>query len=343
MRALEVTEERGLAEAELPDPAPGSGEVSIEVAFCGICGSDLHMLPSPAIAPGTVMGHEFSGRVAAVGDGVERLSKDARVCVLPMDPCGACPACLAGNEHLCVEMPVRGHGLGGRSGAFAERVLAPAENVFELPDSVSDEQGALVEPLSVGVHAVRLAEADPEDPVVVLGAGPIGVMTALALRAQGFERVVVVEPGEPRRERIAALGFEAVPLEGVHEATVKRLGSELPAAVLECAGHPSALGLALELVRPAGVVVAAGVLEEPVPLNQLLLILKEVRVIGSFAYRREDFAEALELVASGAIPADELITEVASLDRAQELFDELRRPGTEQLKVLLRPGARQAA
>jgi 2-desacetyl-2-hydroxyethyl bacteriochlorophyllide A dehydrogenase len=337
MRAVEVTGERGLAETELPDPAPGPGEVAIDVAVCGICGSDLHMLPSPAIAPGTVMGHEFSGLVAALGEGVEAPSEGARVCVLPMDPCGACPVCLGGNEHLCVEMPVRGHGLGGRPGAFAERVLAPAANVFELPDSVSDEQGALVEPLSVGVHAVRLAEADPGDPVVVLGAGPIGVMTALALRARGFERVVVVEPGERRRQRISALDFEAVPMEGVHEAVVERLGSELPAAVLECAGHPSALGLALELVRPAGVVVAAGVLEEPVPLNQLLLILKEARLVGSFAYRREDFVEALELIASGAVPTDQLITEVAPMGRAQALFDELRAPGTDQLKVLLRP------
>jgi 2-desacetyl-2-hydroxyethyl bacteriochlorophyllide A dehydrogenase len=338
MRALMVTEERGLSEEELPEPEPGPGEVTVEVALCGICGSDLHMLPSTAIAPGTVMGHEFSGRVIALGDGVEGVIVGDRVCVLPMDPCGACPACLAGNEHLCVEMSVRGHGLGGRSGAFAERVLAPADNVFELPDSVSDEEGALVEPLSVGVHAVKLAGLDPSEPAAVLGAGPIGVMTALALRARGFERLVVIEPGERRRERIAALGFEAVPIEGVHETVVERLGSELPAAVLECAGHPSALGLALELVRPAGVVVAAGVLEEPVPLNQLLLILKEARVVGSFAYRREDFAEALELVASGLIPSERLITEIAPLDRAQQLFDELRRPGTEQLKVLLRPG-----
>jgi threonine dehydrogenase-like Zn-dependent dehydrogenase len=297
MRALEVTEERKLAEAELPAPEPQAGEVAIDVAFCGICGSDLHMLPSPAIAPGTVMGHEFSGTVAALGEGVEGWELGERVCVIPVDPCGECPNCLAGNEHLCVQAPLRGHGLGGRSGGFAERVTAPATSLFRLPEQVSDEHGALVEPLAVGVHAARLAELDPSEPVCVLGAGPIGVMTCLALRAEGFERLVVIEPGERRRERIEAL----------------------------------------ELVRARGVVVAAGVLEEPVPLNQLLLILKEARIQGCFAYRREDFERAIELLASGELPGDELVTEVVPMGRAQEMFDELRSPGTDQLKVLLRP------
>lgn len=338
MRALQVTEERGLAEADLPEPEPGPGEVAIEVAFCGICGSDLHMLPSAAIPPGTVLGHEFSGRVAAVGEGVSGLEPGQRVCVLPMDPCGECAACRDGHGHLCLQAPVRGHGLGGRAGAFAERVLAPATGVFALPDEISDEHGALVEPLAVAVHAVRLGAAEQRDPVVVLGAGPIGVMTALALRASGYERLVVVEPGDRRRDRAAALGFETMPLEGVHMAAVEALGGELPVAVFECAGHPSALGLALELVRPAGTVVAMGVLEEPVPVNQLLLIIKEARIQGSMAYGPSDFERSQELLGSGRIPADELITEVAPLSRAEELFGELRRPGTEQLKVLLRPG-----
>lgn len=337
MRALEVTEDRKLAEAELPAPEPGPGEVAVDVAFCGICGSDLHMLPSPAISPGTVMGHEFSGTVSALGTGVEGWSVGDRVCVLPGTACGACPACLARHEHLCAEATIRGHGLGGRQGAYAERIAVDAASLFALPDGVPDEHGALVEPLAVGVHAARLAGADPTGPVCVLGAGPIGVMTALALRAEGFERLLVVEPGESRRARIEALGFEAVPLEGVHGAVIGAFAGELPAAVLECAGHPSALGLALELVRPRGTAVAVGVLEEPVPVNQLLLILKEALVRGAFAYQREDFARAIELLDGGGMPADELVTEVIPLGDAQAMFEELVRPGTDQLKVLLKP------
>ncbi len=336
MRALQVSEERKLVEADLPSPEPGAGEVSVDVAFCGICGSDLHMLPSPAVPVGAVMGHEFSGRVAALGEGVADWEAGERVCVLPVTSCGVCPNCKAGHEHLCVEAPMRGHGLGARQGAYAERVVVDAATLFRLPDEVSDEHGALVEPLAVGVHAASLAGLDPSEPVCVLGAGPIGVMTCLALRAEGHERIVVVEPGESRRARIEALGFKALPMEAVHEAVVTELGMELPAAVFECAGHPSALGLALELVRARGTVVAAGVLEEPVPLNQLLLILKEALIRGAFAYRREDFARAIELLASGDLPAGDLVTEVIELDGAQAMFDELVRPGTEQLKVLLR-------
>ena len=337
MRAVQVTEDRKLAEGELPDPEPGPGEVTVDVAFCGICGSDLHMLPSPAISPGAVMGHEFSGRVAVLGEGVEGWSEGDRVTVLPGTPCGECPNCLAGNEHLCVHAMSRGHGLGGRQGAYAERVAVSAASLFPLPNGVPDEHGALVEPLAVGVHARALAAVRSDDPVCVLGAGPIGVMASLALRAGGAERVVVVEPGEARRTRIEELGFDAVPLDGVHESVIQRLDGELPAAVLECAGHPSALGLALELVRSAGTVVACGVLEEPVAINQLLLIVKEARIQGAFAYRREDFEGALELLATGAVPAERLITGVAGLGEAQAMFDELLRSGTAQLKVLLRP------
>lgn len=337
MRAVQVTDQQGLAEGELPDPEPGEGEVAVEVAFCGICGSDLHMLPSPAIPPGTIMGHEFSGRIASVGEGVEGWCAGDRVSVIPGKPCGECPNCLADREHLCGEAVMRGHGLGGRPGAYAERIVVHSDCLFRLPDGVPDEHGALVEPLAVGVHAAGLASLESGDPAVVLGAGPIGVMCALALRASGVDRVVVVEPGDSRRERIEGLGFTAVALEGVHEAVIGALDGELPGAVVEGAGHPDALGLALELVAPAGTIVAAGVLEEPVPINQLLLIIKEATIRGAFAYRREDFDRSIELLASGQIPADELITEVAPLGRAQEMFDELRRPGTEQLKVLLAP------
>jgi threonine dehydrogenase-like Zn-dependent dehydrogenase len=146
-----------------------------------------------------------------------------------------------------------------------------------------------------------------------------------------------VEPNERRRERIESLGFTALDLENAHMGVLETLGGELPHAVFECAGHPSALGLGLELVRPAGTVVALGVLEEPVPINQLLLIVKEATVRGSFAYSKRDFAAAIALVAAGELPGEKVITEIAPLERAWELFNDLSAPGTEQMKVLLRP------
>ena len=146
---------------------------------------------------------------------------------------------------------------------------------------------------------------------------------------------MVVEPGEHRRERIQALGFTAIPLDGVHEALIAELDGEL-AAVFECVGHPAALGLALELVAPAGTIVPARArgarADQPAAADH-----EGGRILGAFAYRREDFERAIELLASGELPAADLITEVVPLARAQEMFDELGRPGTEQLKVLLAP------
>ena len=151
MRAVQVTEERGLAEAELPDPEPGPGQVTLEVAFCGICGSDLHMLPSPAISPGTVMGHEFSGRIAAVGEGVEGWQAGDRVCALPGDALRGVPqlprraTSTSASRRRCA-----GTGWAGAQGAYAERIVVDPWSLFRLPDEISDEHGALVEPLAVG-------------------------------------------------------------------------------------------------------------------------------------------------------------------------------------------------
>jgi threonine dehydrogenase-like Zn-dependent dehydrogenase len=163
------------------------------------------------------------------------------------------------------------------------------------------------------------------------------VMTAVALRAEGFDRVVVVERNPRRAERVAALGFDVVGLEDVHMKVIDALGGELPRAVFECAGNPAAAPLALELVRPRGRVVLLGVLEEPVAISQLVLLVKEAELRGSFAYLSDDFARALELLAAGRVDAGALVTAVADLGEAQEWFDELLRAETGHLKVLLKP------
>jgi 2-desacetyl-2-hydroxyethyl bacteriochlorophyllide A dehydrogenase len=337
MRAVEIAEDRRLVPVEREEAELAPGHVRVEVAYCGICGSDLHLRPSAAVPAGTVMGHEFAGRVLETGPEVERWAAGDRVAVFPFIPCGECPLCAQGDEHVCVNAAVTGIGLGANQGAYAERVAVPAGTLFRLPDGISDRDGALAEPLAVGVHGVALADVAPDAPVAVIGAGPIGVMTALALRAEGFERVVVVERNERRAQRMRDLGFAAVGLEGVHMAVLEGLGSELPHAVFECAGHPAALGLALELVRPTGRIVALGVLEEAVPISQLLLIVKEAQIRGSFAYRRADFARAIDLLEGESVPTDALITGVVELERAEEMFGALLQPDTEHLKVLLRP------
>jgi 2-desacetyl-2-hydroxyethyl bacteriochlorophyllide A dehydrogenase len=328
VRAVVIADDRSLVPQDVPDPEPGDGQVRVRVEACGICGSDIHMRPSEQIPPGAIMGHEFAGTIDALGAGVEGFGEGDRVCVYPFAPI---------DHHDLETAMASGIGLGANPGAYAESICVDQSMLWRLPDGLELEQGALVEPLSVALHGLDIGEVRQDDRCVVIGAGPIGVMTALALRARGVEQVLVVEKNDRRRERMEELGFEAIGLEGVHEQTIERLGGAPPAVVLECAGNPAAPPLAVELVAPGGRIVLLGVLEEPVEISQLLLMLKEAQIRASFAYRPKDFDEAIELIAAGKIPAERLITGREPLERANEMFAELENPATEHIKVLLRP------
>jgi 2-desacetyl-2-hydroxyethyl bacteriochlorophyllide A dehydrogenase len=337
MRAVAIGEDRRLYPTELEERPLAPEEARVTVAFCGICGSDIHLRASPAVAPGAVMGHEFSGTVSEIGEAVERFSTGERVAVFPFSPCGECPNCLRGDYHVCEQAATAGIGLGANPGAYAETVVVSESMLIPIPDELSFEHGALVEPLAVALHGIDIGEASPGDACVVIGAGPIGVMTALALKARGIERVLVIERNERRRERIESLGVDAIGLEDVHVRVLEALAGDLPDIVFECAGNPAAPQLAIELIRSRGIVVLLGVLEEPVEISQLVLMIKEAELRASFAYRRESFEEAIALLRRGELPAERLITGQAPLERAQEMFERLEDPATEDIKILLRP------
>ena len=329
MRAVVIQPDRSLVVQEIDEPQPAVGQVRIRVEACGICGSDLHLRPSEGMLPaGSIMGHEFAGTLEAIGDGVDGWSEGDRVCVFPGRPL---------DRHDIAAQLEAGVGLGPRPGAYAEAVVVDADTLWRLPEDLPLEHGALVEPLAVALHGLDVAGVESGDAVAVLGAGPIGIMVLAALRARGMERVVAVEPNERRRALAADLAGSAVGLEGVHSAVIEALG-EPPERVFECAGHPSALPLATELVAPSGVIALLGVLEEPVEISQMNLMIKEAQVRASFAYRPANFDEAIELIAAGRVPAERLITAREPLERAEEMFAELLRPGTDQVKVLLKPG-----
>jgi threonine dehydrogenase-like Zn-dependent dehydrogenase len=337
VRAIAIAEDRSLEPVELPERPLEAGEARVSVAFCGICGSDIHMRPSPAIPTGSVMGHEFSGTVGELGSGVEGFSVGDRVAVYPFASCGQCPNCLRGDLHVCQQAATSGLGLGANPGAYAESVVVRDSMLVPIPDELSLEDGALVEPLAVALHGVNVGEATPGDRCVVIGAGPIGVMTAFALRARGIEDVVIVERNEHRQERMRSFGFDAVGLDDVHVKVIESLGGDLPDRVFECAGNPAAPQLAIELVRSRGVIVLLGVLEEPIEVSQLVLLIKEAQMRASFAYRREEFEEAAVLLTARKLPTERLITGTAPLAEAQKMFDLLEDPATEQIKILLDP------
>lgn len=323
MKAVTLSPTGDMWWSEVPEPFPGEGEVRLRVAACGICGSDNHLRGMGILPPGYVMGHEFAGVVDAVGPGVTGWSEGDPACVYPFVPA---------DVHD-MTATITGIGCGGPAGGLAEACVVPAERLWRLPASVPVTHGALVEPLAVALHALDVAEVTADDPVAVVGAGPIGALTAVALKARGIANVAVVEPNDGRRALVDASAFG---LDGVHEALMAALGGP-PRVVFECAGHPSAPGLALELVAPSGVVALLGVLNEPVPISQLLLMVKEAQLRASFCYRPASFDEAVGMLADGLVPVDRLVTSVRPMAETDEVMAELRVPGTSELKVLLTP------
>jgi 2-desacetyl-2-hydroxyethyl bacteriochlorophyllide A dehydrogenase len=335
VRAVAITEERDLRIVELAEPSLRADQVRIRVRFCGICGSDLHMRSSPTVPPGVVMGHEFMGVIEELGSEVADFRVGDRVVANPLDPCGLCEHCLGGSAELCPTGIGRGIGLGATYGAYAETVVAPRSSLFRLAETVTDQQGALVEPLAVGMHAVRIAEPPRDVKCVVLGAGPIGIFTALALRSRGCESVLVIEPTAWRREAAGRLGF-LVGASGDDEPALGQLGGTAT-TIFDCSGHPAALASAMNLVAPGGRVIVVGVTASPSPIHSSLLVGKALHLLGSFAYTNLDFAAAIECLQSGLIPDRTLVTSIGPLDSAAHWFEDLSSGVTQQIKVLVEP------
>jgi len=327
MRAVVVDTDRNLSVRDVECREPGPGQVRIRVAVCGICGSDLHLRTSPTLPTGAILGHEFAGEVEALGPGVEAATLGDRVCVHPGPPL---------ERHDFGRAMSAGIGLGQHPGAYAEAVVVGADMLWPIPPGMPFEHAALTEPVAVAVHALRIGGVTSKSRTAVIGAGPIGMLVALVARAWGVDSLVAVEPNDVRRAALGRVGVPAVGLDDVRR-DVRRLVGGDPDVVVECAGHPSAPDVAVRLVGSEGTVVLVGALDEPVQISQIALIAKEARIRASFSYRPPDFTDALQLIASGAIPLDGLITAVEPLERAADMFDELRRPASAHVKVLLRP------
>jgi len=334
VRALVISAGRTVSVADVDQPEAGPGEVLLDVRFCGICGSDLHMAGNDAVPVGLVLGHEFSGVVARVGANVDGAwSPGDRAAVMPVGFCGECTACHSGG--IC-PAGLAGTPGTGRPGGFAQSVAVPATMLHRLPDSVSDKGGAIAEPLAVAVRAVARSEATPEEPVCVLGAGPVGYMTVVAAQARGLTRIAVVEPNSARRDKMARLGVRACAPDEANEAVPAALGSA-PHIVIDCTGHPTGISLATTLLEHQGRLVVVGIPGDLIPTDFMTIVIKELTIKGSLVYTPENYAEALTHLAQGRVPLDEIVTRVVSLDEAPYAIADLSTGASADMKVLLRP------
>jgi 2-desacetyl-2-hydroxyethyl bacteriochlorophyllide A dehydrogenase len=335
MKAAVFKKKDEMAVIDVPNPSAGAGEVVLKVHNCGICGSDLHAVQyGIGMPPDTVMGHEFCGEIHQLGAGVDGYRVGDRVTSLPYIACGVCDPCRRDDAMHCSK--IRSLGLGQLPGAYAEYVVCGAASLLKLPANVSSRAGALVEPLSVGLHGVKKSSIKPGMGCVVMGAGPIGLATLLWAKARGASAVVVSELAPGRTELAMKLGASAVvnPTEGDPADAVKSITGRAPEIVFECIGVKSTLGAAIGMVGRHGQVVVIGVCMEADSIYPLSCVMKEVRIDFALAYTRAEFQETIDALATGRIDATPMITDIIDVGQVPEMFTALKRPGS-RAKVMV--------
>ena len=331
-------------------PAPPAGWVQVRVDWCGICGSDLHeylagpvFIPVDAPHPLTglqgqcILGHEFCGEIAAVGPDVAGFAAGERVAADACQHCGHCWYCRHGQYNICENLAFTGL---MNNGAFAELVNVPAELLYKLPEGFPAEAGALIEPLAVGMHAVKKAGNLLGQNVVVVGAGTIGLCTIACARAAGAAQVIALEMSGARKARAQAVGASHVidPSKCDAQAEIRRLTGGLGADVsFECIGHKDTAQVAIDAIRKAGTCVMVGIFETASSFNFFDLVATEKHVIGSLAYNGE-FADVIAFIADGRIDVTPFITGRIGLEQIVEQgFERLVHDKENNVKIIVSP------
>jgi L-iditol 2-dehydrogenase len=317
MRVSVLRRAGDLAVEERPDPVPGPREVLVRIASVGVCGSDVHYYEHGRIGSYTVdapliLGHEPSGVVVAVGNDVTRLGIGQRVSVEPGVPDFTCEQCLSGRYNLCHGM--RFFATPPVDGAFAELVTVHEQFAHPVPNSLSDDAAAMLEPLSVGLWACRKAQVSAGSRVLVTGAGPVGLLAAQVAMALGADDVTITDVSEHRLALAKELGVSRAL--DVSATPLAAAGVEAD-VLLECSGHPAALAQAFGVVAPAGRVVLVGMGGDEAPLPVSRIQEYELLVTGTFRYAHT-WPTAIALAASGRVALDPLVTGHYPLDKVEE-------------------------
>ncbi|MEH7455768.1 (R,R)-butanediol dehydrogenase [Bacillus sp. JJ1127] len=349
MKALLWHNQRDVRVEEVPEPTVRPGAVKIKIKWCGICGTDLHeYLAGPIFIPTeehplthvkapVILGHEFSGEVVEIGEGVTSHKVGDRVVVEPIYSCGKCEACKHGHYNVCEQLVF--HGLGGEGGGFSEYTVVPENMVHHIPDEMTYEQGALVEPAAVAVHAVRQSKLKEGEAVAVFGCGPIGLLVIQAAKAAGATPIIAVELSKERQELAKLAGADYVLNPATQDvlAEIRNVTNGLGVNVsFEVTGVEVVLRQAIESTSFEGQTVIVSVWEKDATITPNNLVLKEKEVIGILGYRHI-FPAVIKLISSGQIQAEKLITKKITVDQVvEEGFEALVKDKT-QVKILVSP------
>ncbi|WP_430591865.1 zinc-dependent alcohol dehydrogenase [Humidisolicoccus flavus] len=321
MRAAIYRGPNDAAVVEKPKPTARDGWAIIAPEFFGVCGTDLHIWQGhhPRAQPGLTLGHEFVGRLTesnAIGEA------GTAVFVNPLIGCGECRSCLEHADHVCAKFGLFGIDV---DGGAAEFVSVPMASLVPLPEGVDLRSFALIEPASVCVRAVRRSRQRLGDTVRVVGAGPIGLMVALCARQAGAASVTIAEPSELRAATARALGFEVTETSPREQFDV----------VYDCTGHPSVAPHVLDLVLTGGTLVDVGLYRAPIAIDLPSVMRRELTIVGTHVYRPADVRGAIDLIASGQLPVERLVSSIRPLDEIQLAFEQILEGN--EVKVLLSP------
>jgi (R,R)-butanediol dehydrogenase/meso-butanediol dehydrogenase/diacetyl reductase len=345
MKALRFYGSKDLRVEDIAAPKIcGPRQVIVKVAWCGICGTDLHEYATgPIFMPSQqIVGHEFSGTVVEVGSELKDYREGDRVAIQPLLTFGDDYYSVRGLGHLSEEsgfVGIRNWAWGG----MGEYAVLNDYNVFKLPDSVSDEQGALVEPAAVTLYAIDNSGLQAGNTVLISGAGTIGALTVLSANAVGASQIFVAEPNPARRKFIESWGLCAGVFDPITEDVSARISERTTVGVdvaIECAGNENSLAACLRSVRRQGTVVQVGLATAACNVDLQLLVMKDVTLRGSFCYPIYSWPRVIALIAARKLPVEKTISSRVSLDAAvSDGFEVLNAPGTNRLKILVQPAA----
>ena len=343
MKALLLSEYKHLEVSDLPLPSRADDEVMVQVAACGICGSDVHGYDgaSGRRIPPIVMGHEAAGTIAALGSQVENFKVGDRVTFDSTVYCGKCAFCLRGEVNLCDDRQVVGVSCGDyrRAGAFAEYVTVPARILYRLPDGLGFAEAAMLEAVAVALHGVRVSELLGGESALVIGAGMIGLLLLQAARAAGCSPVFIADIDASRLALASDMGAdETLELSGdaLTQAILARTQGRSVDVVFEAVGRAETVAASIDCVRKGGKVTLVGNIAKEVPMPLQKVVTRQVRLQGSCSSAGE-YPEAMELIANGKIKVAPLITAVAPLADGPAWFERLHSREPNLMKVILDP------
>lgn len=338
MKCVKLVGKNKLELGEINEPVSNNGSVVFKVESCGICGSDLHYWDLGA-PENLVMGHEFAGTVIDPGSRID-LNVGDKITGLPISPCGYCKACKSGNPQYCKLTWSKAVGLSSNTGGYAEISSCRSDMVKKLPDNVTFDEGAMVEPAAVSLHAVNLADMKGNENVLIIGAGIIGLMCAEFAKIKGAKKVVLLETNEMRGKSALNYGFVDEYYNALEEGIVDKLVEKTIGGfdvVFECCGNSPAVSEAITSCVPGGTVILVGVSLDTVNVPLLSAVMGEKKLQGAIAYTVKEFEDVIKMISDKKIDVEKYIADRVSLDKVQDACVRLTGGKDSAVKIIIKP------